>query len=248
MQYTDQRAYDVRFDWGGNGLAALQECATFIIVDVLSFSTCVSIAVDGGAAVLPFVYDAEAALEFAKQHDAIVAAPRGVGSGYSLSPASLLGIASGTRLVLPSPNGSTLASAAGGMDGGRGRRSVLAGCLRNRSAVARVAAARGGPVAVIAAGERWADGSLRPCVEDLWGAGAIIRALAGSRSPEASAACASFSAAMASGLRELLLGCASGRELVERGFAEDVALAGALDVSTAAAELRDGAFVRATLE
>jgi 2-phosphosulfolactate phosphatase len=53
---------------------------------------------------------------------------------------------------------------------------------------------------------------------------------------------------MASGLRELLLGCASGRELVERGFAEDVALAGALDVSTAAAELRDGAFVRATLE
>lgn len=35
----------------------------------------------------------------------------------------------------------------------------------------------GRTVAVIPAGERWADGSLRPAIEDLLGAGAFIREL-----------------------------------------------------------------------
>ena len=52
--------------------------------------------------------------------------------------------------------------------------TVVGACLRNRAAVARWLQARGGTVAVVAAGERWPDGSLRPCAEDLWGAGAVL--------------------------------------------------------------------------
>ena len=77
------------------------------------------------------------------------------------------------RVVLPSPNGS--------VDRLRPRRqpaaTVVGACLRNRTAVARWLLARGGTVAVVAAGERWPDGSLRPCAEDLWGAGAVLALL-----------------------------------------------------------------------
>ncbi|MGC4093281.1 MAG: 2-phosphosulfolactate phosphatase [Polyangiaceae bacterium] len=238
MSEFSQAPYDVRFDWGLSGLAALRECASFVIVDVLSFSTCVSIAVDRGAAVLPFRWDAEAARVFASEQGAVLAARRSEPGAYSLSPQSLLSLPEGTRLVLPSPNGSTLATVAASMG------SVIAGCFRNRSAAAQFAATTRSPVAVIAAGEKWSDGSIRPCLEDLCGAGAIIAALPGSCSPEASAAAAAFSA-MGSQVEERLLDCASGRELVERGFAEDVRLAAALDVSSSVPTLCAGVFVRA---
>ena len=44
--YT-QDGFDIRLDWGGEGLTALMDggCATVVIVDVLSFSTAVDIAV-----------------------------------------------------------------------------------------------------------------------------------------------------------------------------------------------------------
>lgn len=240
MDVTDQAPYDVRFDWGRSGLAALGGCRTFVIVDVLSFSTCVSLVVDRDATVLPFHFDdAGAAQAFATEQGALLAARRGDLRGYSLSPASLREIPARTKLVLPSPNGSTLSLAAAS------KGSALAGCFRNRAAVAKVANTRGAPIAVIAAGERWADGSLRPCFEDLCGAGSIIAALRGVRSPEAALAFAAFSAAGAE-LGSLLAECASGRELRERGFAIDVQLAAELDVSAAAPELRRGAFMRAS--
>jgi 2-phosphosulfolactate phosphatase len=237
MNTTDQSPYDVRFDWGLSGLLALRDCRTFVIVDVLSFSTCVSIVVERDAAVLPFRFDdIDAAQVFARSNSAVLAGHRG-SSGYSLSPASLQFIPAQTKLVLPSPNGSTLAVAASAMG------SVLTGCFRNCTAVAELASARGAPIAVIAAGERWPDGSLRPCLEDLCGAGAIITRLRGSRSAEASLASAVFAHAEAD-LHALLRDGASGRELIQRGYQDDVRLAAALDVSSVAPELADSAFSR----
>ncbi len=95
---------------------------------------------------------------------------------------------------------------------------------------------------VVAAGERWrgATGPLRPAYEDMLGAGAVISAL-GTRgaSPEARAAAAVFDDARPD-LRELVMGCGSGIELIDRGAEVDVELAAQLDVSSIVPTL-DGA-------
>ena len=119
--------------------------------------------------------------------------------------------------------------------------TVLAGCLRNATAVARAALRLGRTLAVVAAGERWPDGSLRPAVEDLLGAGAVLAALDHpAPSPEARAAAGAFrSADLPTALRE----CASGRELAGAGYANDVAVAARLDASDVVPVLSDRAFV-----
>ena len=136
-----------------------------VIVDVLSFSTCVDIATVNGAAVFPYRFNDDSARNYAQARGALLAGPRGSACEYSLSPTGLLDIPAGARLVLPSPNGSTLSLATGATP-------TLAGCLRNSRAVAAYAGRIGRKVAVIPCGERWDDGSLRPAVEDLIGAGA----------------------------------------------------------------------------
>ncbi len=228
-----QAEFDVRFEWGLTGMRAVGGGANaIVIVDVLTFTTAVDVAAGQGAAVFPFPWMRPAAAHYAAALGAVAAAKRG--AGYSLSPASLREIPAGTRLVLPSPNGATLAF---GIEHG----AVLAGCLRNASAVAAAAAGIGPRVAVIAAGEGWMDGGLRPCFEDLVGAGAAIAGLAGRKSPEACAAEAAFRAAR-SELGALLRLCGSGKELIERGFPEDVEMAAELDASGHAPRLMDGAF------
>lgn len=111
--------------------------------------------------------------------------------------------------------------------------------------MADAANALGGPVAVIPAGERWPDGTLRPAVEDLIGAGAILRHLAGAASPEARAGIAMFEG-LAERVEAVLFEGASGRELADNGYAEDVRLASELDVSDAVPRLVDQAYVDAT--
>jgi 2-phosphosulfolactate phosphatase len=129
---------------------------------------------------------------------------------------------------------------------------VVAGCLRNAGAVGRFLRERGftgehgtqGPVTVIAAGERWPDGSPRPALEDLLGAGAILAALPGSEGgclcPEAEAARACFEAT--ADVAAAVTGCVSGRELSEGGFGEDVAVAVEIDACHLVPVLSDGAF------
>ncbi|HUQ68659.1 MAG TPA: 2-phosphosulfolactate phosphatase [Planctomycetaceae bacterium] len=235
--FANQSRFAVRFDWGERGLEAIGPgSAVLVIVDVLSFCTSVDIATARGAVVMPYRWRDDTAVRFAADHQAILASPQRTVGGYSLSPASLSTIPPETRLVLPSPNGATLSLAAASLG------ITVAACLRNAPVVARFVRSRGGPVGVVACGERWEDGSLRPAWEDLVGAGAVISELTGSRSPEAEAATDAFVGAKLE-LRERLHACASGRELIERGFASDVALAAAYAVSECVPQLTAGAFV-----
>lgn len=237
--WFEQRDFAVRFGWGPNGLRRLAPYVdAVVVVDVLSFSTSVDIAVSRGAVIFPYKWHDGSEHEYAAERDALVA-ERGrvepAEHGWSLIPSSLLEIPAGTRLVLPSPNGSTLAF--GAREAGAGR--VFVGCLRNRTAVA-AAIADAATVSVIASGERWrgTTGPLRPSLEDQMGAGAIIDALGDGRtlSPEAHGARAVFRDASAH-LPRRLAECGSGRELVDKGRGQDVGLAAQLDVSSAAPEL-----------
>ena len=83
---------------------------------------------------------------------------------------------------------------------------------------------------------------MRPAIEDWLGAGAILRLLPGAKSPEAVAAIAAFESAQNT-LREMLEASSSGRELVDRGFAEDVELAAQFNVSEHVAKLEQKSFI-----
>ncbi|MEU0729842.1 2-phosphosulfolactate phosphatase [Streptomyces sp. NPDC006140] len=245
-----QQEYGVRFEWGPTGARQLApDVACLVVVDVLSFTTSVTVAVEAGTQVFPYAWRDESASTFARNKTAALAVGRRAvtsASPWSLSPARLRQAPFTPRLVLPSPNGSAIAAAAGDS-------AVVAGCLRNATAVGRWLARRGygtveRPLAVIAAGERWPDGSLRPAVEDLLGAGAIIDELTsrgvGPLSPEAVAAQACFTRTL--DVADAVAACSSGLELVRSGFADDVLIATELDASAIVPVLTDGAFNHST--
>ena len=231
----DQADFEVRCEWSQQGVLQLAPISdVVVIIDVLSFSTCIDIATSRGAIVFPYSWRDGSVNAFAQSVGAEVAEKRGEG-GYSLSPASLLAIEAGTRLVLPSPNGSTLSLATGDVP-------TLAGCLRNSRAVAKAAMNYGQRIAVIPAGEKWPDGRLRPSFEDFIGAGAVMSHLEGRFSPEAQAAIAAYQGIRPS-LKHLLKQCGSGKELIERGFEQDVDLASDMDVSNCIPVLASGAYI-----
>jgi 2-phosphosulfolactate phosphatase len=229
LDVYSQEPYSVRLEWGRRGSRrAAARGDLRVVVDTLSFSSAVATAVHHGAEVYPCRFREDAA-DVAARHEAEVACRRGewpAQGRYSLSPVSFIGILPGTRVVLPSPNGATCCRI--------GRGPVLVGCLLNASALARrvVAVAAGRPVTVVACGERWQergeDGPLRVAIEDLLGAGAVIASLPGDRSPEARVAEAAFRT-LRDELPAVLAECGSGRELIERGSAADVAHAASLD-------------------
>jgi 2-phosphosulfolactate phosphatase len=232
--WAEQAQYGVRFQWGPLVAPTLTE-GVCVVVDVLRFTTAVEAAVTRGVAVYPYRWRDATAAAFAKSVQAFLAG-EGDPAGPSLSPGSMDALVPGSSLVLPSPNGSTcavLAAEAGA--------AVVAGCLRNAAAVGAWVDHAAGPVTVIACGERWPDGSLRPSLEDLLGAGAILGAMTGEPSPEARAAISAFRDA-AENLPVVLSQCASGRELTEKGCQADIEHAAQLNVSATVPVLTNGAF------
>lgn len=223
-----QSGFGCRLEWGLDGLRRLAAVAdVVVVVDILRFTTCVDVVVARGGSVVPHRWTAPADADRALAE---------------LSPVALSRAAPGAVVELPSPNGATLS-----VEGAAWGATVLAGCLRNASAVGLAARrlAGDGVVAVVPAGERWGEppGRLRVAVEDLVGAGAVLAAVGTTGcSPEARAAIETFESA-AGDLGGWLGACGSGRELIGRGYGADVEMAALLDVSDAVPVLRDQAFV-----
>ena len=244
-----QSAYRLRFEWGLSGADAIGDGADVaVIVDVLSFTTTLTVAVDAGIEVVPSRWRDSRAEQLADQFDSAFAVGRAAATSgqISLCPATVRAAPAPARLVLPSPNGSTIA------DELAGRVGVCVGAsLRNADAAAQWirATSPNAVIAVIAAGERWPDGSLRPAAEDLWGAGAVMSALlntgAVDASPEAVMAAAAWRAVEHDAGSELRR-CASGRELDALGHPEDVTIAAEIGSSCCVPVLRGGMFADAT--
>jgi 2-phosphosulfolactate phosphatase len=226
----------VAVEWGAAGAKVLSEsCDVLVVVDVLSFTTALTVAVERGAKVWPHT-GGESAGQLARDIDAVLAGNRSSHEGVTLSPASLRELPDDARLVLPSPNGSSIAFAAV-----NGALPVVAGCLRNAHAVARHLrdVER---IGIVPAGERWGDGSLRPAYEDLVGAGAVVERLTAEEpgvdlSPDAEAAAAAFR-----WLRPLAQ-CPSGVELIDKGYGDDVTIAEEVDASDVVPVMVEGRFV-----
>ncbi|SCL38170.1 2-phosphosulfolactate phosphatase [Micromonospora pallida] len=235
-----------RFDWGLAGAAELgRVCAVLVVVDVLSFTTSVEVAVARGVRVHPFPWGEQAA-DYARRMGAAVAVGRRQTSRdnpWSLSPAALRTAPAVPDLVLPSPNGSAICAAASATG-----RPVVAACLRNAAAVGRWLREQGygtvdAPIGVVASGERWPDGSLRPSVEDQLGAACVLDELSGvpgGLSVEAAMALAAL--ASTPDVPAAVRGCVSGRELIEQGFGDDVEIAVEVGVSPVIPLLRQNSF------
>jgi 2-phosphosulfolactate phosphatase len=243
-------ATQVHLEWGTTGARlAAERGDAVVVVDVLSFSTSVTIAAGQGVGclVLPAPRLAElggpdiAAARFGVRS---AASKRTLGPDQlSLSPARLLNLESGPDLLVTSLNGAAVVAAAAAAP------QVLVGCVRSATAAARAAAAllAGGVAArvtVVACGEQWStvdggqpesgEAGLRPGMEDWVGAGLICSRLARAGlhlSAEARLA-ASVDADPASAI-EALAQSVSARELSHRGFTSDVELAIEVDADSA---------------
>jgi 2-phosphosulfolactate phosphatase len=229
----------VHVEWGPAGaeLAAARGDIV-VVVDVLSFSTTLAVAVARDFTCL--VYSG-AEIERMGGPEAAGAALRArplsksrrVPPGQlSLSPQSLLTAEPGQRVLFTSLNGAAVASAAAGAP------ALLVGGLRNAGASAAVIAGLltegvAERVTVVACGEQWSSvepavEGIRPSLEDWSGAGLICARLARAGhtlSAEAAASAAGWNGPGA------LASCVSARELLAAGFDADVALALEVDVS-----------------
>jgi len=238
---------DVRFEWGPVGAAHLAGGgACVVVIDVLSFTTAVTVVTGRGMAVYPRRWEDPGAQEFAAEHDSRLVVRRrelSAENPWSLSPAVLRTAPVTPRLVMPSPNGSTIAAAVVSTDN-----TVVAASLRNAAAVGRwLVAGRYGtsthPAVIIAAGERWRDGSLRPALEDGLGAGAVLghlRAAGCGLSAEAQAMVAMVEAT--GDVVAALRSCGSARQLVNAGYGADVDVAAELDCEETVPVVHEGAF------
>src|SRR5215471_201688 len=95
----------VDLEWGVAGARyAASPRGAVVVVDVLSFSTAVTLLAGYGTAVYPAPVPDVDAEEAVPREEATAERP------WSLSPAHLLAAAKPDRLVLPSPNGAAVAA------------------------------------------------------------------------------------------------------------------------------------------
>jgi 2-phosphosulfolactate phosphatase len=226
----------VHVTWGPTGAAlAAERGDVVVVVDVMSFSTALSIAVARDFTCLVYT-DAEIEQLGGPALAAIRLGARPLGARAkaapgqpSLSPASVLAADPGQRVVISSLNGASVVAAAAGAS------ALLIGSLRNATPCARAAAhllgtTRAGRITVVACGEQWSSvapdaSGIRPCAEDWLGAGAVCAVLAElgySLSAEARLAAATWSTELGFGD---LSDCVSARELRSAGYGADVELA-----------------------
>jgi 2-phosphosulfolactate phosphatase len=236
--------------WGVRGAEeAVSRGDIAIIVDTLSFSTTVTVAVGGRGVIIP-VSDRKHVARLAELEDAEVSVARQevpTKGRFSLSPLSFRAIEPGAKVVLFSPNGGLMCLTVASLP------NVFIGALINAEAVARavVRCSRetGGGVTVIAAGERLPDDttglSFRIAIEDYLGAGAILSNLDLTKSPEAQVCEAAFRAATTE-ISDLIRQCDSGVELREMGFEDDVQFSAQLNLVDVVPTLRDGRIVAMT--
>lgn len=226
----------INCEWGIDGINKYSSISDItIIVDVLSFSTCVDIALTQGAVVFPYKYKDESAYKYAETNNAELASFNRSKDKTSLSPTSLRNVASGKRIVLPSPNGSELSLCSDS-------KVTLCSSLRNYESVAEYVNSIGGNVVVIPAGEKWQNGTIRFSIEDYLGAGALICELKGELSTEAYASKRLFES-LKPVLKDIITESLSGRELIEKGFPEDVDLALELNAGRSVPVLDNKCFI-----
>lgn len=211
----------------------------------MSFSTAVAVAIERGGKVRPCL-ESDNASELARVSEGVAAVRRseaGPNGQFSLSPLTFLDLEPDAVVVLPSLNGGSCCKAA------REASALLVGCLVNAGAVAEAVRDMhrntSRSVTVIACGEQdTTDGSrIRMAVEDYLGAGAILKQLPFTKSPEARVCQDTFTSS-AHSLEELMLECESGQQLREAGFTEDVEFSARLDLYSSVPLLNGRLFSR----
>lgn len=186
--------------WGDAGARKLATVSDVVVlVDVLRFTTAVSMLCARGCAV---EVGADA-------------------SGDLLCPTRIDEIAASSQVVVGSVNGSAIASTLDDVEV-----PVVAASLVNARAVADYLRDFD-VVALVPCGEMTDNGLRRASYEDALGAGAVASYLPHGGNPAVDGVRNAFHGA--TNLPEVLLHTMSGRELVERGHADDVERAGALD-------------------
>lgn len=211
----DQSRYQVRLEWGDDGLARLAASDVVVVVDVLRFSSTVTTRVAAGGAV-----PLDAAAHAVSLNGAATSR-----AAAALDPAPIV-------LLGCLRNASAVAEA-------------IADEQRRRGARTSIALIAGGELVPADAGaaartaRRFAVEDLlgAGAIVDALGVRGIDHT-----SPEAAAAGEAFRGLRAA-RRHLLAASGSGQELAERGAHDEVRAAAELDASTAVPVLREGVFV-----
>ncbi len=211
----DQSRYQVRLEWGDDGLARLAASDVVVVVDVLRFSSTVTTRVAAGGAV-----PLDAAAHAVSLNGTAISR-----AAAALDPAPIV-------LLGCLRNASAVAEA-------------IADEQRRRGARTSIALIAGGELVPADAGaaartaRRFAVEDLlgAGAIVDALGVRGIDHT-----SPEAAAAGEAFRGLRAA-TRHLLAASGSGQELAERGAHDEVRAAAELDASTAVPVLREGVFV-----